>query len=674
MVRAQPVLWPRAAAVILIAVVSIVALPVVAVAAGVEREPDVGTVFDMTRFTDADGNGYDDRLDAASQALPPCATDRRVTAEGHQRQQIRRTTSCSPSTNGAPVVGSLSVFRTFVAAPGQAYKAGALVSVPAAGGGFEVRVAVTARTSDDRQLEHCGVTLAGQSSSFVTRETPRCTMPAGTTRVRVAVHADAPGAGASGTTLLSRLRLTRCASPTDACATAPLASSTSSTTTPSRSTGTTVVPEPSASPPPSQSPPSSIPPPSGSSPSEGSQSPPRRTTGGAPAGTDAGGRAPTPARSGPHPGAAAGEAPLPPAPPISVEATSEAGRYAGEGATAEADAAELSLTADQPPGHTEPSTTPTDVAASQPLALADSGHRIAPAVVVVGLAALTGVGTVLAGLAMRRRRRPRSARRGERVPSASPVDAPALVSLAPRASRVVEAWSAATGRAPRILSAWGSTEETTFVLQADLRGHPEDSEHLTFVRTPDTVEAMARAATGLARVAPVVADGLLVPVGAGRRGVLYVPLLDDPLAFDDAGVLVTAIRAANTRLPGEGLRILVVTERVALTIPGAERVGEDAMGAVRRDLEIELHRRARLLVETAAPDIRTHAARGMHPVQPVIVILDERTVAGWQDVVLRTGTGARLGVAAVVLGGPAARRVVADDGQLRLERAAVASV
>jgi hypothetical protein len=256
------------------------------------------------------------------------------------------------------------------------------------------------------------------------------------------------------------------------------------------------------------------------------------------------------------------------------------------------------------------------------------------------------------------------------VPSSGLLLAPARVPgtgrVAQLATSVIDPWLAATGEAPRIAAAWEREGEVTFLLDAgDARAVPPETETVAFTRTGETIEAVARPGKGLTRVGRPAGDGLLVPVGSSGRGLLHLPLLDTPLGFDDAGTLAAVLRSAAVRLLGE-TRVLAIGSVPALDVAAVEPVGPDREPAVRREIEAELNRREAMLQEAGAADVRTYAAKAVgERIPPFVLVLDERAAGEWVDLVER---GARLGLAVLVLGrGHAARRVVTEDGLLRVE-------
>lgn len=341
----------------------------------------------------------------------------------------------------------------------------------------------------------------------------------------------------------------------------------------------------------------------------------------------------------------------------------------------------------------ESTVSPTTVAADSPTQVLDStlpplpvreeatrpteGGRDGRPLRLIGALVLAAAVLLVVPASVLARRRDRRERVAAALPEPPPVPpstllleparAPGTGRVGQLATSVLDAWVAAADEAPRVVAAWEGEGQVTFLLDADEeRTVPPATETVAFTRLGESIQAVARPGKGLTRVGRVAADGLLVPVGSSRRGLLHLPLLGAPMGFDDARTLAAVLRSADARLLGDGARVLAVGAIPALDVARVERVGPDREPAVRRELEAELNRREAILRESGAGDVRTHAAKAAgEPIPPLVLVLDERAAAEWADLVER---GARLGLAVLVLGrGPATRRVITENGWLRVE-------
>jgi hypothetical protein len=202
-----------------LAVVLVVGLPVSAGAA--EAHPGVGTVFDVRTFGDGGDPGHiDDRFQGGPTWDKPCEIDNEVTG-ATQRLTILQPDTCDPHTTGAPRAGSVPMARTFAASAGESYLSYAYARVQSPKGQFVAQVHLVARNGSGilRDCGGGGSTVGQPTADFVRLSTGVCTLPAGTSALTVEFAAVARAAGASGTAVVGRFQLLRCATSSASCPT-----------------------------------------------------------------------------------------------------------------------------------------------------------------------------------------------------------------------------------------------------------------------------------------------------------------------------------------------------------------------------------------------------------------------------------------------------------------------
>jgi DNA-binding SARP family transcriptional activator len=324
-----------------------------------------------------------------------------------------------------------------------------------------------------------------------------------------------------------------------------------------------------------------------------------------------------------------------------------------------------------------------------------------PEAVAVPVTLASGLLAAASVVILRRRRRRRPDDAPFTVPEGPLLSAarrdgiePSMDAIGPRALCALGAWSQHSGAVPEILAAWEGEGATDFLLDAEAplparqqweRAHdlcppftaPAGLEFLS-----DETGVRARVSAGeVALLQPTgiaLADGILVPVGRGSQGALWLPLLGAPLALrgpQAPRLLASMIVAAGLRVDGRELRIIAVGDVGTLVLEGrsdlrdadlpeVERIPEEAEAPTREWLEGELVRRAGLLRNEGVEEIRTHALeRPDERLPAVVIVADDRVAHAWGPLLAEAS---RFGVATVVMGRTAGRVVEVEEGRCQV--------
>ncbi len=268
---------------------------------------------------------------------------------------------------------------------------------------------------------------------------------------------------------------------------------------------------------------------------------------------------------------------------------------------------------------------------------------------------------------------------------------PSLDLIGPKAEAAIRAWAKGIDKdgMPEIIAAWETEVATTFLLSGFVfhSGLPSHSvkdslgQRTAFepygewgeVDVPGDVRRVRAVVTGppLPRLRPTISaltDGLLVPVGFTDSGVLHLPLLGPATSFtgDNAVELLKAVLLyATTRLGQENCTALV-PEHLRLfaeTIANVDAFASGVTDEVVSELEVEKIRRARLIYERGADDIRAMALSHPHDSLPVrIIVLDSDTE---ELVRFVSSSGPFSGISVLVLGdfAQSRRRITTDAGE-----------
>lgn len=272
---------------------------------------------------------------------------------------------------------------------------------------------------------------------------------------------------------------------------------------------------------------------------------------------------------------------------------------------------------------------------------------------------------------------------------------PSLDLIGPKAEAAIRAWGKGIDKdaMPELIAAWETEAATTFLLSGFVfhPGLPEQAlkdslgQRTIFephgdwegIERPGDERLVRAVVTGppLPRLRPTISaltDGLLVPVGFTDSGVLHLPLLGSAISFsgDNAVELLKAILLYATTRVGQENCTALVPEHLRLfaeTIANVDTFAPGRTDEVVSELEDETIRRARLIYERDADDIRALALSHPHDSLPVrIIVLDSDTE---ELVRFVSSSGSYSGISVLVLGdfAQSRRRLTADAGECVVE-------